>query len=72
MPKDKVKGGVEAKLAKAATRTPLRTIETALSAGFGGAIIPGLLSGSPQWNLNEQQSRPLGPPKAAKEGKRGK
>jgi hypothetical protein len=56
MPKDKMKGPVT--LAKAATRTPLPAIQTALSAGFGGAILPGLIPG--QWRLasREQQPRP--------------
>jgi hypothetical protein len=41
MPKDKVKGlGPEGRLAKSATRTPVRAIETALSLGFGGAMLP--------------------------------
>jgi hypothetical protein len=39
MPKDKMKGA-EGKLAKAATRTPMRAIETALPAGFLG-VLPG-------------------------------
>ena len=67
MPKDKVKGE-EGRLAKAAIRTPVKAIGTALSAGFGvPGILPGLIP--PQWRLSarEQQPRsPGGPPKKGK------
>jgi hypothetical protein len=54
----------EVTLAKAATRTPVKAVQTALRAGFGGAMLPGLIPG--QWRLadREQQPRP--------QGKRGK
>jgi hypothetical protein len=42
--------------------------EALAAVGLLGAVMAA--GGSPQWRLNEQQSRPLGPPKAAKEGKR--
>jgi hypothetical protein len=41
MAKGKVKGiGPEGKLARMASRSPVRAIDTALSAGFGGAMLP--------------------------------
>jgi hypothetical protein len=68
MPKDKLKGrGPTVGLAKAATRTPLPAIQTALSAGFGGAIIPGLLPG--QWRLAGREQQPLPPKKSGRRGK---
>jgi hypothetical protein len=45
--------------------------EALAAVGLLGAVM-GAGAMSPQWNLNEQQSRPLGPPKATKEGKRTK
>jgi hypothetical protein len=68
MPKDKVKGSPAVTLAKSTTRTPVRAINAALSAGFGGGIVPGLV---PQWNLTPQDqlsSRPFMPTK--KKGRR--
>jgi hypothetical protein len=63
MAKDKVKR-TRAEQRERAGREALAAV------GLLGAVMGAGVS--PQWNLNEQQSRPFGPPKAAKEGKRGK
>ena len=65
MPKDKMKGlGPEGRLAKAAVRTPVKAIETALSAGFGGAMLPW----PPQIRLASREQQPL-PPKKPEKGR---
>ena len=54
----------EVRLAKAATRTPFPAIQTALSVGFGGAILPGLIPG--QWRLASREQQPRPPKKSGR------